>query len=143
MKHITITREQDIRGKWTQIVPGLDCIIERAPDYLDWSHHNLMGELMHNGNACKLYLIDLDDKYAGFVVLRFLREEFTLAPICLVWLCYLQEENLLDEVADFVDSEARRHRCKFIRMETNRPGWGRLMKRLGGKVQYVRYQREL
>lgn len=143
MRHITISREKDIRKIWPTIIKGLDIIMGKSPEYKDWKPVNVMGELMGNQNGCKLYIVEEDDQYAGFVVARYFRDEFTLEPVCFIWLAYLKEQGLIEDVYSWMMMEAKRHRCKRIRIQSNRPGWKKIAERLGGKLWYSTYQKEL
>jgi hypothetical protein len=142
MTHITVYREKNIRDKWPMITDGVSVIASKFNGYRNWSHVHVMGELLQNPH-CRLYIIEKNDIYAGFMVVRLFPDEFSYAPVFLVWLLYLKEQGILDDVLDFAKSEAKRLKCKVMRFESNRAGWEKVVARHGGKMHLTTYQKEI
>lgn len=143
MNHITIQREHDVRRIWPIISKGMDIIKNHMPEYHEWDTNNVLGELLHNDKACFLYVIQKNEDYSGFMIARLLLDEFTKMPVFFVWLLYLTDQGLMSEVSAFVHQEAKRRRCKFIRFESNRQGWDRVVKKFDGQPRYTVYQKEI
>lgn len=145
MIRTSVYRERNIRGNWDKVAAGIEKINSVGPGHMGWTINHVLTELLRNDKGCKLYFIEKDGNYAGFFILRFFLEEFSRAPVCHVWLTYLEKNSsgLLTDISEFINEEAARHRCKFIRMESNRPGWERVLKKFGGVPWMTIYQKEI
>lgn len=144
MNHITIYREKDVRSVWPTIAMGILNIMDKGPDHVGWDLNSVLGELISNQDNTFLYVVEEQGNYAGFIIARKIREEFTLTPIFHVWLMYLMpNSNAFDEVARFIQDAAIINKCKLIRMWSCREGWEKVINKWGGKAWMTIYQKEI
>lgn len=138
MTHITIQREADARGWWPKISPHLARIIEKAPSYVDYELRNILGELLLHPQTTRLYTVWVDDEWVGFLIGQIQQEEFTFNKIFLVWQAWMRPvPGLLKSLNDFLDEEAARLKCRYIRFWTYRPGWEKYLKKFPDWEKWV------
>lgn len=140
-----ITRIVDIKTAWPTVVKDIKEIMGKNPVHAGWTIRDVLTEL-YTKKGASLYWISQDNNYAGFFILRFIREEFTGLPICHIWLMRLEPQSGVQAVRDvwpFIEKEAKKTKCKFIRMWSPREGWERLASKVGAEKWMVIYQKEV
>lgn len=108
-----------LRAIWPQILVGL----EKMPAE-DWISEDVYHAIRSGESA--LYIGTNESGYAGFIVLRQQRTEFSREPVLHVWLAHnVGDADVFGAAQDFVKQIARSMGAKKITFGSPRIGWSK------------------
>ena len=132
---------------WDNLEPGVQEIYLHSGGTFGWAPADVLAAFRNKeATACFVYE---GEERLGWFVYRFMVEAATRRPYCHVWLAWVKPEwrgkmnGVMAGCADWLTKEVKKRGCKYIEMDSNRPGWMRDGPRLGFIPHRIVYRKEI
>ena len=135
-----------VAGLWPYIEAGVKEIHRLSGGSFGWGPLDVRAALeQKKALACFVYF---DKERVGFFILRFFEDEFSRKKYVHVWLAYQYpdfhpQSDLMIEVWDWIENEARKLGARYIEWDSNRAAWQKRAVDLGAKPHRTVYRKEL
>lgn len=121
MDFILVTPDT-LRAHWPAIAPSLDAVRAKAPE--DWIPEDVYHAIKSGLVAC--HLLVKQGQYAGLLVIRIEKAEFSGAPSLHVWIAHNAGDSDVFEAGEgLIKETAQRMGVSTITFGSPRPGWAK------------------
>lgn len=110
-----------LRASWQTIRAALDAVQAKAPE--DWIAEDVYHAIRSGQVACHLFY--QAGQYAGLLIVRPERAEFSGAPALHVWIAHSTGDDVFEAGEGLLKETARRMGAISITFGSPRPGWAR------------------
>jgi len=134
MKQLVPVSPAGLAAVWPRVRPGLDSMDKGD----GWIPEDLYMALKNN--SATLYMVTIDGKEHGFLVLRLL-PDFD-GPRLHIWVLHSNSKvNLMAEFSDELDAIGKSNNATRITFSSTRNGWNKVAPKHGFSVRETVYQR--
>ena len=136
MKQLVPVSPAGLAAAWPRVRPGLDSMDKGD----GWIPEDLYMALKNN--AATLYMVTIDGKEHGFLVLRLIND-FD-GPRLHIWVLYSQSKvNLMAEFSDELDAIGKSNNAIRLTFSSTRLGWAKVAPKNGFSVRETVYERKI